>query len=303
MRFVFGSLLLIALLGCAREDTCSVRGAPGAGRCACERGTVQLLGACVSPHVADAYCGKEARFQGGACVFVPCPEPRALDVVRGVCVPALGLAEAAAAQHTTLFPDETLACRDNRPPVIEGSHAVCLPREAGCPRGSRWVARKCVAEATCGPGEVTEAGRCKSVITRGPGRSIVDAGGWLRGAVGPDGGAGSSHFCAPLARRTVALGIESGQTMLARFTVELVFPDNDLSSLYSRITAIDDATARPLPDPGIALVEESSRPLFDALRALGGESNAAAARTTVRCVLRALERPGAMPIDSDAGAP
>src|SRR5580698_5302159 len=57
------------------------------GRCACLPGDIAVLGACVPPPVADAYCGGAARAAAsGACVFPVCGADDAVDLDAG-CVP------------------------------------------------------------------------------------------------------------------------------------------------------------------------------------------------------------------------
>ena len=127
-----------ATTACATRDACprfaeAVRG----GACGCADGAVLLDGACVSTQTADAYCGRGARFTGGACAYRECPEGQPLDLATGDCVPARALREIAAAQQIVFTPGERLVCEGGRP-IVDGDDLACVATVALCPRGTHF---------------------------------------------------------------------------------------------------------------------------------------------------------------------
>jgi hypothetical protein len=316
---------VVAALACScARDECPgcPRFADGDGRhaCACKEGSVLLAGGCVSRATADDFCGLGAHFDTGSCRLVDCPPGQAIDLSTGACLPMRAVREVAHAEHVSLAKQETIGCKGDRPALLEGGHAACVPDDVLCPRGARWVdahaavpgdagasrAGSCVLPPRCDPGEVADAesGMCLRVVT--PGGHLgpkVDVGRWVRAVLGADGGMGSPSFCAPFALRPSLFALTAGGTARLRATLEIFFPDADVTQLYARVASFDDATGQPLPAEVARFVEARAAPLLEALRAIGGESSAGAVKTTVRCAVRTVDHPIAVPRPEGAPRP
>jgi hypothetical protein len=249
-------------------------------------------GACVAPSVADAYCGPWCTATADGCTVRPCAAGEQLDAATGACVGAAALRQAAADSNIGIDRNARLACADGSPPVLADGRFACVPSDALCPRGTRRSGAGCDRTPLCAPGELRDANRCRRVVTRGGTGPRVDIGAWLHALVGPDGGLGAPDLCAPLALRPAAFALGPRRSMRVTVTLELRIPDNDLSLVELSTWATGDATAgAPLSAAATALVDTTARSLVETLRGLGGESWAAAARTTVTCVVEALDPP------------
>lgn len=254
--------------------------------CACEGDGVVVLGACVSPKTADAFCGKGARFTGVGCAFRECPN--GIDLATGECVSAVALREIAATSRVALGPSARLAC-DSGVAVVDGDVLACVPPEATCPRGTLFEAGRCIARTRCRAGEVAVGARCANLLGGAPARYTVHVAAWARAAFGADGGAGTADLCAPLARRPHVFGVARRASATLAVRITLRFPENDVADVRANVTgAIDGAE---VPASGGALLDESTRPFFRALQALGGEATAAAVTLTVSCVLEDRGKP------------
>jgi hypothetical protein len=256
------------------------------GRCACVDGDVPILGACVPPPVADAFCGPAAIVvdshrgaSAGGCVFRACSAGAVLDVLSGACSPQASLRGSA-------------ACRDATLPIVESGRSVCVPPDATCPRGTRRApgAATCTRPPGCPPGTLPDGSSCRSVVTAGGGSSDatgtrVDVGAWAALALGVDGGPGSHELCEPLTQRPSAFGpdVSSGPRTL-QIAVSLTFPDQDISRVHALLEA-RDLGGHPLPPAADALVSADVSSLIELLRGLGGEASTAAVELKVRCVL------------------
>jgi hypothetical protein len=297
MRGAVGAVIAVtAVAACGARGSCPRFATADAGQdgtCSCPDDAVVLLGACVSPKTADAYCGTGARFAAGACVFRSCPDAQSLDAKTGECVPPRALREIAAGQQISFAVGERLACDDGRPPVVDGDDIACVPSEALCPRGSRPARGACVASTRCRPAEIAtpDGARCATLLTRSASGYVVDVAAWARAVFGPNGGAGSADLCAPLALHARAFGATThAAEQIVPIRIELRFPNNDVADVRAIIASPALASA-----PRAATVlDESTRPLVRALQALGGEASTGAVDLTVRCVVRAGERPHAV---------
>jgi hypothetical protein len=210
-----------ALIRCAHAPSCDglscAAACPrdavvdAAGRCACVDGDVSMLGACVPPPIAAAFCGPAAsvgvadvsRATGGGCVFRSCGASESLDAVTGVCV-----------ARTSLPHGGSLACEGAAIPIVEDGRLACVPPDAACPRGTSFRADAnageganvnapaCTRPPACPAGTLGEGSSCRPIVTRG-GRTgtRVDVGAWAALALGIDGGSGSPWLCRPLAQR------------------------------------------------------------------------------------------------------
>jgi hypothetical protein len=285
--------------GVACAATCPREAAPdGSGRCACADGDVLVLGACVPPPVAAAFCGPASATSGTPCDFRACGPAEILDAVAGACVPRGSLPHGG-----------SIACEAPTTPILEDGRLGCVAPEVACPRGATYRALDdagaqtgagaCMRPPACPAGTVSEGAACRPVVTRGVNAGLprVDVGLWTTLAIGVDGGRGTPWLCRPLAQRPTLLG-----TSPIRISVTATFPDQDVSRLHVAVeargtggvggvgagvtTGTADATGRALAPAETAAVTSAVTTLFELLRGLGGEASAAAIAVDVTCALR-----------------
>jgi hypothetical protein len=228
------------------------------------------MGACVSPALADAFCGSAARAGAEGCAFRTCPTGQRLDVASGECVGASGLGFGGCGEHEL--------------PILEGDQVSCVPPDATCPRDTRRIGGVCARGPSCPPGSLPDGASCRGVVTIGAGgRPVVDIGVWAALAIGIDGGLGSEALCRPLTQRPSLLGGAPESPQRVDIQVALSVPDQDISSLGARIVA--SAGGLPLPPAAEAVATDATTTLLELLRSLGDESTAAAVGVRVRCEL------------------
>ena len=246
------------------------------GRCACDPGDVSVLGACVPPPVADAYCGPAARATAsGACVFLACGADEAVDVDAG-CVP-LG----------ALLHGGSRSCGEGATLAIEGRRAVCIPADAACPRGTHAAGIACAHPPLCAPGTLVETGdTCRPVVLRGDGGSrLVDLGGWAALVLGADGGPGSADLCRPLQARPAALELGAADRLHLRLRIAISAPGNDVTRVSAAVHVTSPGAPHPPPAAAATLAETAVATLLEPLRGLGGETTATRVDVELRCEL------------------
>ena len=157
-----------------------------------------------------------------------------------------------------------------------------------CPGGMMAASPFCPAPP-CVAGEVRDRlkNRCVRVLATVSDRALLDAGTWTRVVIGPDGGEGSAYVCSALPRDPAVFGGPAHGTLPLRFTVDLVFPNNELAGAQASVTGADPATTSALTHPSAGrAVDAAIDALLQPLRASGALSNAASVNATVRCVVR-----------------
>jgi hypothetical protein len=212
----FATCVLWSIVLAIAASAACVR-SPSQPRCPDDRANV--LGACVTLSVADAYCqaGKPdrihlAHMNSTGCVFADCPNGRRLDLVTGKCDSAPGW------------------CDDGEVTALARGSSVCVAIREACPRGTRgayegradgnseqhpgdWGARGgprsaplvsvvCRQPPPCPLGTIRYDDACLPIlVTRGfsGNRPGVDLAAWSTAVFGPNGGDGSSDLCRPLA--------------------------------------------------------------------------------------------------------
>ena len=230
-----------------------------------------LLGVCVSDEAADAFCGHAATpVSGGGCARHTCKPGEALELDSGVCLPA-------SVTHGLLTHDP----EDTRIAFCEGgvverssptSDLTCASGASACRRGEHFVDAKgkkgCEALPPCGLGELFDEGvsRCVRVKKR-----VVDVGTWARLVLGPDGGEGTSAFCAP---------IRAASPQTSRFRLSLTFGNNDVTQLGAHLEALPPTTAAASD-----AAEKSLNGLTELLRFMGGETSAASVSLELVCTV------------------
>ncbi len=233
-----------------------------------------MLGACVPPPVADAYCGPAARATAsGACAFPACATDEAVDVDAG-CVP-LG----------ALLHGGPRSCGAGATLAIEGRRSVCIPADAACPRGTHAAGVACVHPPQCPPGTLAETGgACRPVVLRGDGGSrLVDLGAWAAVVLGADGGPGSADLCRPLQARPAVLEVAATDRLPLRLRIALSAPGNDVSRVSAAVHVTSPGAPHPPPAAAAALAETAVAALLEPLRGLGGETTATRVDVEVRC--------------------
>ena len=305
-------------VGAARcERSCPARAEVArraGGACACAPGLDPLLGACVTPAEAAAFCGPTATWDGHACASRACPAS-APDAATGACVPSLrlrSLALAALGAHEAsddrearsgVPEDRAVRCHDGQSLAVRDDQVACLPDAALCARGSIASGGACAPPPPCAVGEVTTAGRCVPLVTPGGAEDpfAIDVGAWATALLGPDGGDGTAIACGPLAASPGAFGVAHGARGSVRVAVDLRFPDNDVTRLVLRVSATDVDTHRPVPPAAARVTRLAVEPLAALLRALGGAASSASIARTVLCPLDGGTAPAVSPSGSRQG--
>ena len=277
VRLSAGLTLALLLASCGRPVAAT------SAKGVCPPQLSPLAGACLEHDEASAYCGKEAKPEGGGCARNPCSEGLARDLESGECVARIprgtrteepgGAADAGALGTCSA---ETVEV------VVSGPHRACLPRARTCGRGAHFRDAACHVDPACPPGSLAEAdGSCHLVVSRSGEEALLDVGTWLRLIVGPDGGNGSSALCGPLALRPWLAGLAARETGEVDVNVDLIFPDNEVRDV--RVTTVaeryDPHNASPPPRLS---VEKYLDPMWQALRSIGGIANASSATVHVR---------------------
>jgi hypothetical protein len=256
------------------------------GRCACEEGTLPLLGACVPPSVGDAFCGPAAFLEADGCTFRACVAGQRLDVGSGACVPA------SLASSPSSGPAGT--CTDAGLPVLQASRVVCVASDATCPRGARRSASSVACERAprCPPGSLPDDGACVADVTAGGriGDRRVDVGAWAALALGFDGGRGSRELCQPVWQHAVSLGLAGEGAAMSdlRLAIALTVPDQDVSRVRADVRVEAEGqgfSVVPSSSDLERFVSADVATLVEALRGLGGEASAASVDLRLRCPL------------------
>jgi hypothetical protein len=238
-----------------------------------------VLGACVEPHEANAYCGRARVFEGGRCVPRACPEAQRADWVTGECLGARALRTIATHQHVVVGEDETLGCHDGSALVIASGRARCVDEGDA---GAAWAEFPCVRGAAFD----AQLGRCVRVVSSSNEGMLVDVATWTRAVFGADGGPGSARFCERIGVDPFAFGVDVAAETTTRIAIQLDFPNNDITQLHGRIWVAEDGGASRLPPSATTFAETTLRPFVEALRAIGGTASAASVSSVVRCVVR-----------------
>ncbi len=158
--------------------------------------------------------------------------------------------------------------------------------------------RVCAGPPRCPPGTIAGAvaeavagylrPACWPVVASTPRGPVVDVGVWTSSSIGLDGGRGADWLCRPLAQRPGAFGVAAEQSLEVLVHVALSVPDQDLTRARAVASALDASSGLGLSSAANEVVQAAVDTLVTALRALGGEANAAAASVAVRCTVRSL---------------
>ncbi len=256
------------------------------GVCRCAPGLSVLEGACVGQREQSAYCGAPPL---AACVMAPCPSGDPIDLATRACAPARAAREVVARVHP--IPDDfALGCHDGRVLVLHDDYVACLPMADVCPRGTVWDpgTTRCLAAEPCAPGEVRsersggedggDSTECVPVVagagaraTSGTRARWSTSGGGRARCSGADGGEGTARLCRPLALQPWELDVGPGGARTLTLTIELLFPDNDVTQVAGRTRGDGRGfTAARLRSGGAGCAEGARRAPDAPARARGG---------------------------------
>ncbi len=261
--------------------------ADGDGRCACVDGLVPMFGACMPVDRVQRFCGPSTRVEPtGACVRRACEPDAAVDWSTGACVPSRTLRDIASSTLGLRLQDEQRLGCPGAVMGVRGSSVFCLAPQDACTRTEGRTAKGCDAAPPCPPGEVRDeaASRCERVVLPRRGTEyVVDVATWARLALGPDGGTATPAVCAPLRADARALtGGAMGSSRVLALDVTLVFPDNDVTQVETRVRTHEGGYGKPA-GPASGRVAAAVGDVVEALRDVGGVASAAAVDLRVRC--------------------
>jgi hypothetical protein len=267
-------------------------------QCVCDQGKISLDGQCLGPAEANAYCGKGFHFENGGCVPTKCGPNEELDLASGGCLPRGQVAAVASSMGVTLGEGQKLGCPAGSRLVVEGQSAACVPESQTCAPDETWDGQRCIKATRCGTGQIFDPGRggCVAYATGAESNAlVVDVRQWATANYGPDGGNGTAKFCGQFARKPWSFGVSEGQRAAIRIAVTLSFPGDSIATGAATTTAQFTVSGAPVPAKGAAAVQEAAASLFATLQRGGGQPNAAAAVTTVQCIVENAAKPIAVP--------
>lgn len=273
--------------------------------CVCRADRISLHGACLTQQAANAYCGRGAHFEAGACVPDRCPPGYELDRESGYCLNPQQAGQVASNMGVSVGQNQKLGCPAGQELVIEGAQAACVPIAQSCGPDERWDGTACRKVAQCPPGSSYDApsGGCIRIASApqasGEGYT-VDLASWMRTAYGPDGGAGTSDFCNALKKHPIAFGVGPGSSRWVKSSIQVQVPGRDVSRARVFTLGTVEATGQPVPNKGAMAVQEASQAILGTLVAAGAKANAESGTTSVRCLVVNAQAPTAVTVTGGA---
>jgi hypothetical protein len=275
--------------------------------CVCAANRFSLHGACLTAEAANAYCGRGAHFENGACVPDRCPPGYELDRGSGYCLNPQQAGQVARNMGVSVGQNQKLGCPPGQELVIEGGQAACVPVAQTCGPDERWNGTVCRKIAECPPGSSYDApsGGCIRIATTsqntgGSGSYTVDLASWVRTAYGPDGGAGTSDFCNTLKKHPIAFGIGPGASQWIRSSVQVQVPGGDVAHARVVTRGTVENTGLSVPAKGGGVVQDAAQAILGTLVAGGGKANVEAGATNVRCQVVNAQAPTAVTVTGGA---
>jgi hypothetical protein len=258
---------------------------PAAEPTTCAREDVLVRGACVSEATAARYCGAAERWEAdaGACVLRACEKEQVRDLSTGACVGARALRALGEREHVVVDAEQVLGCSAGLELRVVGESARCVDAGLDDPTGPG--GRHPPPSGACARGDVWDGKACARIVRGGR----VDIGSWARATFGP-AAATSPRFCARAALDPAPFGLLSGASTTLEASIELVVPDNDVTTVYSRVTPL-----HPLPSGALARVVGAVEAEIELLRAMGGTAEVAGYMQPIACTVRAGATPVAVP--------
>ncbi len=267
-------------------------------RCRCLLGTIPLQGECLNQQQANAYCGKGHHWENGGCAPDRCRPGDELDATTGLCIPHEQVAQVAANQGVAVGQGQQLGCPAGQKLVVADGKAACVPLAQTCTRDETWNGQACVKLMQCPTGQIfdTALGQCVQYAKSGGDDGIeVNVLQWAQSNYGPNGGSGTSAFCASFAKKPWSFGVTEGATAVVRVTVQLSFPDGQVAKATEQTSTVFDMSGTAVPPQGAANVDAAAREILSTLVAGKGRANAPSATTTVKCAVQNASKPVAVP--------
>jgi hypothetical protein len=269
------------------------------GRCRCLPGRALLGGHCLSPRIADAYCGPGYRFLNGGCYGNQCRPGDELDHASGLCIPREQVNQVANNMGVNVGAGQKLGCPEGQKLVIDGPRAACVPLAQTCARDETFDGKACVkVVTTCPEGSAWDAtqAKCVEYAKESPSEGLaVNVSQWTFANFGPDGGNGTAAFCNAFTRKPWSFAVNDGSTAMVRVVVTTLFPDGHIATGGVQTAATFAASGNPVPPKGAAEVEAAARAVLTPLIEQGGRAAATSVTTTVKCAVVNAARPQAVP--------
>jgi hypothetical protein len=269
------------------------------GRCRCLPGRALLGGHCLSPRIADAYCGPGYHFLNGGCYGNQCRPGDELDHASGLCIPREQVNQVASNMGVSVGTGQKLGCPEGQKLVIDGPSAACVPLGQTCARDETFDGKACVKVVhTCPEGSAWDAtqAKCVEYAKESPSEGLaVNVNQWTLSNFGPDGGNGTAAFCNAFTRKPWSFGVNDGSTAMVRVAVTAIFPDGQITMGGVQTAATFAASGNPVPPKGTAEVQTAARAVFAPLVEQGGRAATNTVTTTVKCAVVNAARPQAVP--------
>jgi hypothetical protein len=269
------------------------------GQCRCRPGRALVGGHCLSPRVANAYCGHGYSFQNGGCYLNQCRPGDELDHATGLCIPREQVNQVASNMGVNVGAGQKLGCPEGQKLVIDGPNAACVPLAQTCARDETFDGNACVKRVeTCPTGAAWDAGqgKCVEFAKESPSEGLaVNVTQWALANYGPDGGNGHAAFCNAFTKKPWSFGVNEGSTAMVRVAVTASFPDGEIARGTVRTAATFAASGTPLLPKGAAEVQAAAQTVLAPLVEQGGRAAVNSVTTTVKCAVVNAARPQAVP--------
>lgn len=269
-------------------------------RCRCLPGRVLLGGHCLSPRVANTYCGAGYHWENNGCrPDQTCRPGDELDHATGRCLPREQVNQVASNLGINVGPGQQLGCPEGQKLVIDGQSAACVPLALTCARDETWSGKACVKTApACPEGATWDASKngCVAFTKENPAAGLgVDVASWAMVNYGPDGGNGSAAFCNAFTRKPWSFGVNEGSTAVVRVEVSMAFPELQIARGVVRTRSLFAQSGNAVPAKGAAEVDAAARSVLAPLVEQGGLASAPGATTTIKCFVVNAARPAPVP--------
>jgi hypothetical protein len=268
-------------------------------RCRCLPGRALVGGHCLSPRIADAYCGPGYRYVNGGCYPNQCRPGDELDHATGMCIPHEQVNQVASNMGVNVGAGQKLGCPEGQKLVIEGSNAACVPLAQTCARDETFDGKACVkVQSACPTGSAWDAAQSKCVefAKESPSEGLaVNVSQWAFANYGADGGNGAAAFCNAFTRKPWSFGVNEGSAATVRVAVTALFPEGQIARGTVQAKATFAASGNPVPPKGAAEVQAVAAAVLAPLVEQGGRAAANSVTTTVKCAVVNAARPLAVP--------
>jgi hypothetical protein len=269
------------------------------GRCRCLPGRALIGGHCVSPRVANAYCGPSYHYENGGCYPNQCRPGDEFDHATGLCIPHESVNKVAQNIGVNVGPGQKLGCPEGQKLVIDGPSAACVPLAQTCASDETFDGKACVkTKQECPNGATWDAAqqRCVEFAKESPSEGLaVNVAQWVTSNYGPEGGNGTAAFCNAFTRKPWSFGVNEGSTAIVRVAVTATFPEGQIAKGVVQTRATFAASGNPVPAKAAADVQSSAQQVLAPLVEQGGRAALPAVTTNVKCAVVNAGHPQAVP--------